>query len=224
MPHSGWPPAHHFNLAALGFKARKLHTFIWHLMNMLKGLILIYLSYFEVFSVGQWHTWFVAVGMNMSLLFRSSAFTRYTAVVIRSRRDEPYVSARRVCWSETLRHTASVPFGPWPTSSPSWEVRIILSYSTLSILMVGFAPTRPLTGELFQFISAICMCLVPLWGIVGTSLYIYYIPTNCTNLLFIYKQHIKTFVLFKLLKLLLHVSVADWPSSGRYNIFLNFSY
>ena len=38
---------------------------------------------------------------------------------------------------------------------------------------------------------------------------IYYIPTNCTNLLFIYKQHIKTFVLFKLLKLLLHVSVTD---------------
>ena len=31
-------------------------------------------------------------------------------------------------------------------------------------------------------------------------LFIYYIPTNCTNLLFIYKQHIKTFVLFKLLK------------------------
>ena len=40
-------------------------------------------------------------------------------------------------------------------------------------------------------------------------LIIYYIPTNCTNLLFIYKQHIKTFVLFKLLKLLLHVSVTD---------------
>ena len=57
-----------------------------------------------------------------------------------------------------------------------------------------------------------------------TSLFaIYYIPTNCTNLLFIYKQHIKTYVLFKLLKLLLHVSVTDWPSSGRYNISLNFS-
>ena len=40
-------------------------------------------------------------------------------------------------------------------------------------------------------------------------LIIYYIPTNCTNLLFIYKQHIKTFLLFKLLKLLLHVSVTD---------------
>ena len=40
-------------------------------------------------------------------------------------------------------------------------------------------------------------------------LIIYYIPTNCTNLLFIYKQHIKTFVLFKLLKLLLHISVTD---------------
>ena len=55
-------------------------------------------------------------------------------------------------------------------------------------------------------------------------LIIYYIPTNCTNLLFIYKQHIKTFVLFKLLKLLLHVSVTDWPSSGRYNISLKFIY
>ena len=54
--------------------------------------------------------------------------------------------------------------------------------------------------------------------------FIYYIPTNCTNLLFIYEQHIKTFVLFKLIKLLLHVSVTDWPSSGRYNISLNFSY
>ena len=41
------------------------------------------------------------------------------------------------------------------------------------------------------------------------QLFIYYIPTNCTNLLFIYKQHIKTFVLFKFLKLLLHVSVTD---------------
>jgi len=40
-------------------------------------------------------------------------------------------------------------------------------------------------------------------------LIIYYIPTNCTNLLFIYEQRIKTFVLFKLLKLLLHVSVTD---------------
>jgi hypothetical protein len=40
-------------------------------------------------------------------------------------------------------------------------------------------------------------------------LIIYYIPTNFTNLLFIYKQHIKTFVLFKLLKLHLHVSVTD---------------
>jgi len=39
-------------------------------------------------------------------------------------------------------------------------------------------------------------------------LIIFYIPTNRTNLLFIYKQHIKTFVLFKLLKLL-HVSVTD---------------
>ena len=52
-------------------------------------------------------------------------------------------------------------------------------------------------------------------------LIIYYIPTNCTNLLFIHKQHIKTFVFFKFLKLLLHVSVTDWPSSGRYNIYLS---
>ena len=56
------------------------------------------------------------------------------------------------------------------------------------------------------------------------AIFNYYIPTNCTNLLFIYKQHIKKFVLFKLLKLLLHVSVTDWPSSWRYNISLNFSY
>ena len=56
------------------------------------------------------------------------------------------------------------------------------------------------------------------------NIFIYYIPTNCTNLLFIYKQHIKTFVLFILLKLLLHVSVTDWPSSGKYNVSLNFSY
>jgi len=39
-------------------------------------------------------------------------------------------------------------------------------------------------------------------------LIICYIPTNCANLLFIFKQHIKTFLLFKLLKLL-HVSVTD---------------
>ena len=64
------------------------------------------------------------------------------------------------------------------------------------------------------------------WGSLffNRALFNYYIPTNCTNLLFIYKQHIKTFVLFKLLKLILHVSVTDWPSSGRYNISLNFSY
>jgi hypothetical protein len=56
-----------------------------------------------------------------------------------------------------------------------------------------------------------------------SCIFIYYIPTNCTNLLFMYKQHIKTFVLFKLLKLI-HVSVTDWPSSGTYNIYINFSY
>ena len=108
----------------------------------------------------------VAVEMSMSLLFRSSAFTKYTMVVIRSHSGELCVSVRHVCWSETLRHTASVPFGPWVTSLPSWEVRTILSYSTLSILMVRFAPTRPLTGTLFQFIWTICMCFGARGGIV----------------------------------------------------------
>jgi len=44
------------------------------------------------------------------------------------------------------------------------------------------------------------------------------------SIVIFYKQHIKTFVLSRTLKLLLQVSVTDWPSSGRYNICLNFSY
>jgi len=95
-------------------------------------------------------------------------------------------------------------------------------FRLLSVFMLWHRPTswhRDMTMHLVlaAFISS------PMWSRTFNR-HIYFIPTNCTNLLFIYKQHIKTFVLFKLLKLLLHVSVTDWPSSGRYNISLNFSY
>ena len=56
---------------------------------------------------------------------------------------------------------------------------------------------------LMKFYNILSVCIKLMYRII------YYIPTNCTNLLFIYKQHIKTFVLLKLLKLLLHVSVTD---------------
>ena len=50
-----------------------------------------------------------------------------------------------------------------------------------------------------------------------------YIPTNCTKLYFFINNTLKHLYCLNS-KLLLRVSVTDWPSSGRYNISLNFSY
>ena len=71
------------------------------------------------------------------------------------------------------------------------------------------------TSKQIHYISLLFIAFFLTCAIFSNCLFIFQLIA--INYYF-YKQHIKTFVLFKILKLLLHVSVTDWPSSGRYNM------
>jgi len=91
-------------------------------------------------------------------------------------------------------HSHALHVWPAPGRQPSKKVFVALSH--LNIFSNMFAEnnmTILLPQKMFRnYNSSFSLFLTVQY------LIIYYIPTNCTNLLFIYKQHIKTFVLFKL--------------------------
>lgn len=91
--------------------------------------------------------------MSTSLPFRNSAFTKYMMPATRIHSGELFVSVRHVFWSETPRHTASVPSDPWLTSLHLSGVKTTLSCSTLSISVGRFAHTQLLTGKSCQFLT-----------------------------------------------------------------------